>query len=131
MATKTFLKSTVILILSVSFIAACTAPKSVVQTDQYHDRVEKNETAKALNGLQIKALQLMNQQNYDQAILYLQRAIKVEPRNPLNWHYLAQNYWHLKDYASCRSMIQRAQSYSQFDKDLSKANESLLMQCTP
>lgn len=72
----------------------------------------------------------MNQQQFDQAIQFLQRAIKVEPRNPLNWHYLAQNYWHLNDFNNCRAMIQRAMSYSQFDPDLSRANEALLIQCT-
>ncbi len=71
----------------------------------------------------------MNQQQFEQAILYLQRAVKVEPRNPLNWHYLAQNYWHLKDFPSCRSMVQRAISYSQFNPDLTVANETLLKQC--
>lgn len=108
---------------------ACTTPAPVVRTDEYHDKIEKKETTQALNGLQLKALQLMNQQNFEQAILYLQRAIKVDPRNPLNWHYLAQNYWHLKDFSSCRSMVQRAISYSQFNEDLNKANETLLKQC--
>ena len=73
----------------------------------------------------------MNQKNYSAAIHYLQRAIKVEPRNPLNWHYLAQNYWHLQDYANCRAMIKRAMSYSQFDEDIQKSNRILLEQCTP
>ncbi len=110
---------------------SCTAPKSVTRTEQYHEPEPGKEAARILNGLQLKALQLMNQQQYDDAIAYLQRAIKVEPRNALNWHYLAQNYWHLKDYKTCRSMVQRAISYSQFDEDLGRANNALLQQCTP
>jgi len=111
------------------FLVACVTPEPVVRTDQYHKDVEPSKKAKALNGLQLKALQLMNQQNFDQAILYFQRAIKVEPRNPLNWHYMAQNYWHLKDFSSCRSMVKRAISYSQFNEDLKSANNTLLKQC--
>ena len=111
------------------FLVACITPESIVTTDQYHKKSEPKETAKALNGLQLKALQLMNQLKFEQSIQYLQRAIKVEPRNPLNWHYLAQNYWHLKDFEQCRSMVNRAISYSQFNKDLEKANHTLLKQC--
>lgn len=117
--------------VSVFFLVACGKPKSVVRTEQYHDTSEKEEATKALNGLQLKALQLMNQLEFERSIQYLQRAIKVEPRNPLNWHYLAQNYWHLKQFADCRAMIQRSVSYSQFDKDLNRANEALMIQCSP
>ena len=101
----------------------------MLHTEQYHDKEEKKDTSQALNGLQLKALQLMNQQNFQQAILYLQRAIKIEPRNPLNWHYIAQNYWHLKDFPNCRAMVHRAISYSQFNDDLNRSNETLLKQC--
>jgi len=72
----------------------------------------------------------MNKQQFEEAIQYLQRAIKIEPREAINWHYLAQNYWHLKDFKNCRSMIKRAIAYSQFDEDLNRANKTLLDQCT-
>jgi len=118
------------IVLMALFLSACSiVPAPVVVTDQYHDKADNKSTSSALNGLQLKAIQLMNQLKFEESILYLQRAIKVEPRNPLNWHYLAQNYWHLKDFSNCRSMIQRAISYSQFNKDLQKANNTLLKQC--
>ena len=113
------------------FISACQAPQPMVRTDQYHDSATPAQATKPLNGLQLKAIELMNQQHYEQAILYLQRAINIEPRNPLNWHYLAQNYWHLQDYENCRAMIQRSMAYSQFDKDLTRANSILRRQCSP
>ena len=111
-------------------LAACAQPEPVLQTEQYHAKPTQQKTGKALNGLQLKALKLMNQQQFQQSQLYLQRAIKVDPRNALNWHYMAQNYWHLKDFAKCREMIKRAEAYSQFDADLQKANRLLLQQCT-
>jgi predicted Zn-dependent protease len=67
--------------------------------------------------------------NHDQAIQYLQRAINVEPRNPLNWHYLAQNYWSRGDFEQCREMVNRSRAYSRLDPDLERANRALAMQC--
>lgn len=125
MAQRTFLT---IVFISL-FLVACVTPEPVVRTDQYHKDIPPEKQPKALNGLQLKALQLMNQMKFEQSILYLQRAIKVEPRDPLNWHYLAQNYWHLKDYKNCRSMVNRAISYSQFNEALNKSNLTLLKQC--
>ena len=110
--------------------SACTMIDKKVTTDEYHEPQKSEEANRILNGLQLKALQLMNQQKFEEAIQYLQRAIKVEPREAINWQYLAQNYWHLRDYRNCRSMIQRAISYSQFDEDLNKANQILLGQCS-
>jgi Tfp pilus assembly protein PilF len=103
----------------------------VVETDQYHQPDSSKVQQKSLNRLQLQALKLMNQQQYDSAIEYLQRAVKIEPRNALNWHYLAQNYWHKQDFPHCRNMIQRAIAYSQFDPDLQRANKILLEQCSP
>jgi len=120
-----------IVLLSAFFVVACTAVKPVIQTEQYHDEIKPESAGKALNGLQLKSLQLMSQSEFEQSINYLQRAIKVETRNPLNWHYLAQNYWHLQDYSNCRAMIQRSKSYSQLDPDLNRANNALLKQCSP
>jgi len=126
----TLIKHSVIYVLLAFVFAACTVPKKVVTTDQYHEPQKSEQATRILNGLQLKALELMNQQRFQDAIQYLQRAIKVEPREAINWHYLAQNYWHLKDYKNCRSMIQRAISYSQFDEDLNRANQILLDQCS-
>jgi Tfp pilus assembly protein PilF len=103
----------------------------VIETDEYHQPEQSTSTHKSLNSLQMKALKLMNEQHYDSAIDYLQRAVKIDPRNALNWHYLAQNYWHKQDFSSCRNMIQRAIAYSQLDEDLQRANKILLDQCSP
>ncbi len=128
MVTRTLL----IFALLAFFVSSCTSTRPLVITDQYHDsRASQEKAPKSLNGLQLEALKRMNKLEFQQSIEYLQRAVKVDPRDPLNWHYLAQNYWHLNDFPSCRSMIQRAQSYSQFDQDLIRANETLLKQCAP
>ncbi len=126
MATKTFTITIVLMLL----LSACISPQPVVKTRQYHADDAPKKSTRALNSLQLKALELMNRQQFQQSQLYLQRAIKIDPRDPLNWHYLAQNYWHLHQYAQCREMVQRAEAYSQFDADLQKANRILLQQCS-
>ncbi len=111
-------------------LLACTTPTDVTRTRSYHADEPDPKAAKALNSLQLKALELMNQKRFQDAIEYLQRAIRIEPREPLNWHYLAQNYWHLNDYKTCRSMIERARAYTE-DPDLARANDALFAQCSP
>ena len=113
-------------------LAACMPPQPVLTTEQYHQpESAQQEPRKPLNGLQLEAFRLMNQQQFEQAIDYFQRAIRIEPRDPLNWFYLAQNYWHLQDYAQCRAMLQRSMSYNQFDQDLKRNSMILLQQCSP
>ena len=125
MVTRPFL---IILLISM-LLASCTTPKPL-QTEEYHEKSTSENNPVVLNGLQKQALKLMNENKFESSITFLQRAIKVEPRNPLNWHYLAQNYWQLKDFPKCRAMVQRAQSYMQYQPDLIQANDTLLQQCS-
>ncbi len=124
-------KKLVLTILLLGLLSAC-APKPVVSTKQYHQSQQTQPTPqKALNGLQLEAFRLMNQQQYEQSIVYFQRAIKIEPRSPHNWFYLAINYWHLQDFAQCRAMLKRSMSYNQFAEDLQRSSESLMRQGSP
>ncbi|MCZ6470163.1 MAG: tetratricopeptide repeat protein, partial [Gammaproteobacteria bacterium] len=79
--------------------------------------------------LQRKALAALNQQNYQQSVEYLQRAIKIEPRNAFSWHYLAQTYWQSKHYDRCLDMLNRSINYSTDQDDLDDANATLMSQC--
>lgn len=79
--------------------------------------------------LQRKAIEALNAKHYQQSVDYLQRAIKIEPRNAFSWHYLAQTYWHSKDYDRCRDMVYRSISYSSELDDLDRANTILMSQC--
>jgi Tfp pilus assembly protein PilF len=109
-------------------VTSCSVP--TINTDQYHG---KTTTEQASNGpvveLQRLAISALNQQQYDQSVNYLQRAIKIEPRNAHSWHYLAQSYWHKKSYRQCLDMIERSYSYSTVDDDLDRANDALKTQC--
>jgi len=83
----------------------------------------------AVAELQGKARQALAQQAYQQAIDYLQRAIKIEPRNPHSWHYLAETYWRSGDNRRCLEMVERSLSYSSSADNLEQANQRLMENC--
>ena len=76
-----------------------------------------------------QALAAINESQYQQASDYLQRAIKIEPRNAWSWHYLADVYWRRGELERCLAMIQRSQSYAVDDEQLASANQLLMAQC--
>ncbi|MEM7565122.1 MAG: tetratricopeptide repeat protein, partial [Pseudomonadota bacterium] len=88
----------------------------------------QEQAARPVVELQQKALVALNQNNSPRAISYLQRAIKIQPRNALSWHYLARSYWQNDDFSRCLSMLDRSDSYFP-DESLNKANRKLRSQC--
>jgi tetratricopeptide (TPR) repeat protein len=76
-----------------------------------------------------QAISAISRESYSQAIEYLQRAIKIEPRNAFSWHYLAQAYWHSRQFSRCLEMLERSISYSSKLDDLDRANSALKSQC--
>lgn len=81
--------------------------------------------------LQRSAKQALERQDYRQAVEYLQRAIKIEPRNPYNWHYLAETYWLSGDLRRCAEMADRSFSYSDEGDELDELNRRLKEKCQP
>ncbi len=121
-----------LMLLSLVISACALKPPPVERTETYHRPAKPAKppaSRSAVDTLRRKAIQLINAERYDDAIGYLQRAIKIDPRDARSWHYLAQTYWHMQDYPQCRAMVRRAMSYSQQDEDLQKANRTLLQQC--
>jgi Tfp pilus assembly protein PilF len=118
------------LVLLSLMVVSCTT--TTINTDQYHGSTSTSQN-QASNGpvaeLQRQAIAALNQQQFDLAVGYLQRAIKIEPRNAFSWHYLAQSYWHKKSYSQCLDMVERAFSYSTVEDDLDRANKALKAQC--
>jgi Tfp pilus assembly protein PilF len=116
--------------LIVLSLLALSCSVSTINTDRYQGETTTEQASKGpvveLHRLAISAL---NRQQYVQAVNYLQRAIKIEPRNAHSWHYLAQSYWHKKSYPQCLDMIERSYSYSTAEDDLDRANSSLKTQC--
>lgn len=83
----------------------------------------------AVAELQQQARGALERGAYAQARDYLQRALRIEPRNPFSWHYLAQSYRQGGDYARCLEMAERSFSYSQRGDGLDDANRRLIETC--
>ena len=83
----------------------------------------------AVAQLQRKAREALDNGDYQQAVEFLQRAIKIEPRNPYSWHYLAETYWLKGDLRRCAEMADRSFSYSSETDRLDEANRQLKDLC--
>jgi Tfp pilus assembly protein PilF len=111
-------------------IAGCQSPSKPETTPyQATDSVDPLPTTSAVVYLQQKAKQANQNNDYSLAINYLQRAIKLEPRNPQNWHLMANNYAAKNEFEPCRQFVLRSISYSKSNTPLEPSNQLLWQQC--
>jgi tetratricopeptide (TPR) repeat protein len=120
------------IILLLVFSSACQGPGPAV--DNRYQRapestVSSQGTSSPVIQLQNQALAAINENQYQLAIDYLQRAIKIQPRDPWSWHYLADIYWRQGQYDRCLAMIDRSSGYAANDAELVDANAALRAQC--
>ena len=121
------------LLALVAVCSACSIPEP--EPDNRYQRSIETETqaieatAAPVTQLHNQALAAINEDQYPLAIDYLQRAIRIQPRNPWSWHYLADIYWRRGERERCLEMIERSQSYNQGDAQLDDANRALRPQC--
>ncbi|MCP4472570.1 MAG: hypothetical protein GY815_18145 [Gammaproteobacteria bacterium] len=117
------------LLAALSIGAACSLPEAP-QENRYQRSVESDQPwSEPIRLLHNQALAAINESQYQQAADYLQRAIKIESRNPWSWHYLADIHWRRGERDRCLAMIERSQSYASYDDRLVSANELLREQC--
>ena len=83
----------------------------------------------AVAELQQRAREALANDDYRQAIEYLQRAIRIEPRNAYSWYYLGDTYRASGDYGRCLEMVDRSFSYSEAGSDLDARIERLRQIC--
>ena len=121
------------IILLLLFSNACQVPEPAV--DNRYQRAPESTvsagqaTSSPVIQLQNQALAAINEDQYQLAIDYLQRAIKIQPRDPWSWHYLADIYWRKGQYDRCLAMIDRSSGYAVNDAQLVDANAALRVQC--
>jgi tetratricopeptide (TPR) repeat protein len=143
---KTLYRQLVIVVL-VSICASCqvadqpvdnpyqrSVENSSTDNDSWQQSSADNEAAaqttpQAVIQLQNQALAAINESQYSLASDYLQRAIKIQPRNAWSWHYLADVHWRQGQHERCIAMIERSQSYAGADKQLDNENVRLREQC--
>jgi tetratricopeptide (TPR) repeat protein len=121
------------IVLLLLFSSACQGPEPAVD-NRYQRAPENTESAgqapsSPVVQLQNQALAAINEDQYQLAIDYLQRAIKIQPRDPWSWHYLADIYWRKGQYDRCLAMIDRSSGYAVNDAALADANANLRAQC--
>ena len=56
----------------------------------------------------------------------LERALRIEPRNPRLWHELAKVRYRQADYTQAESLAARSNTYAAPDADLRAANQKLI-----
>ena len=121
------------IVLLLLFSSACQVPEPPV--DNRYQRAPENTaySGQSPSGpvvqLQNQALAAINEDQYQLAIDYLQRAIKIQPRDPWSWHYLADIYWRKGQYDRCLAMIDRSSGYAVNDAAIADANAELRAQC--
>jgi len=111
----------------VSIITACSIPEPPANRYQSDVDVSQPE-AQPVAELHSQALAALDAGQYQQAIDYLQRAIRIQPRDAWSWHYLAQTYWRQGQFERCLEMIERSSSYA-IDEVVDGANDKLKVQC--
>ena len=124
------------IVVLIAFFSACQAPEPVPD-NRYQRTIENTSsssqvpaTSQAVIQLQNQALAAINENQYQLASDYLQRAVKIEPRNAWSWYYLADIYWRTGQYQRCLAMIERSTSYAAGgDDEIARANTELLEQC--
>ena len=116
------------LLLLVLMISAC-ALEPQYNRYQAPPRQKQSGQSDAVAELQRNAREALSRRAYQQAIDLLQRAIRIEPRNPFSWHYLAETYWRSGDSRRCLEMVERSLSYSNSADRLEDANQKLKASC--
>ncbi len=120
------------IVLLLLFSSACQVPEPAVD-NRYQRAPESTASSQAPSSpvvqLQNQALAAINENQYQLAIDTLQRAIKIQPRDPWSWHYLADIYWRKGQYDRCLAMIDRSSGYAANDVALADANAELRAQC--
>jgi len=109
--------------------AGCSVPEAPQENQYQHDVDSGQPESEPIRLLHNQALAAINESQYQQATDYLQRAIKIEPRNAWSWHYLADVHWRKGELDRCLAMISRSQTYASQDDQLDSANELLKAQC--
>ncbi len=111
-----------------AMIVSCSTQEPLSNQYQSDAEVTQQQNRPAAE-LQQQALSEIDAGRYQQAADYLQRAIRIQPRNAWSWHYLATVYWYQGRLDRCLAMIDRSSSYAGLDDAVGDVNDRLRMKC--
>jgi Tfp pilus assembly protein PilF len=80
----------------------------------------------AIAGLMDSARKDASSGKLGSAAASLERALRIEPRNPRLWHELAVIRYRQADYGQAESLAARSNTYAGTDADLRAANQKLI-----
>ena len=119
--------ASILLLPGLLLLASCATEPTA---NRYQLEVSKAPPVAPVTQLQQQARAALERGEFQLAIDTLQRAIRIEPRDGWNWHYLAESYWRSGDYQQCRAMVERAFSYAGRDDRLLRENRKLQQKCS-
>jgi Tfp pilus assembly protein PilF len=117
-------------LLLVTLSGGCTFPAR--QASVGHDLdargSESAPASRAVIDLMERARSQSDGGEYTLAAATLERALRIEPSNPVLWHNLAVNHCRMKNYSQCESAAKRSLSFISPSSSLHNANWTLISQ---
>ena len=123
------MKSIVPILLPAILLVGCAQLPPTPQPYTEPAREASPTRQSAVDLLQQEADEALKTANYPLAIETLQRALRIEPRNPYSWHYLGLTYLAMGDFTRCRAMADRSDGFAAADDQLTDLNSRLRNRC--
>ena len=119
------------LLLLIALLAGCAAQQPApVETSPPTAPSEQRPGVKqenlAIAGLMDSARSDAAAGRLGSAAATLERALRIEPRNPRLWHELAKVRLRQADYSQAESLAARSNTYAGDDRDLRAANQKII-----
>ena len=99
------------------------------QPDESRVKISSQQDAgRAVTSLMAKADTQVQQKQWERAAAYLERALRIEPRNGYLWHRLARVRMQQGQIELAKNLVQKSNALAGMDEDLKLNNAQLLEQ---
>jgi Tfp pilus assembly protein PilF len=99
------------------------------QPDESRVKISSQQDAgRAVTSLLAKAYTQVQQKQWERAAAYLERALRIEPRNGYLWHRLARVRMQQGQIELAKNLVQKSNALAGMDEDLKLNNAQLLEQ---
>lgn len=88
----------------------------------------EQDASRAISSLLAKADTQVQAKEWERAAAYLERALRIEPRNGYLWHRLAQVRMQQGQYSQAKNLVQKSSALAGDDEELKLNNAQLLEQ---
>ena len=113
-------------LLALSGCATTYQTPAPVETPQPQPQVVARAESPAIAGLLESARSDAAAGRLGSAAASLERALRIEPRNPRLWHELAKVRLRQADYSQAESLAARSNTYAGTDAELRSANQKII-----